>query len=297
MIGIPPIAGFISKWTLGLGALEVGQDWVLLVLLGSALLNAAYFLPLLWRGWFAETGRLARGPLGRRALRDPLDAAATALLTALLSLLVGLLARGAQPAGMEPVDRRAGVRHMSAWLWLLVPFAPLLGAALLPWLRERALPWLWLSGLPALLAALQPPVALELPWLWEVRWGADDVLTRAWLGVFRRALDLRGDLRQQQPGQRAGRLRFWMFWQLAVAGNLLIIATDALSFYLGFSAMSLSAYGLIVHRGGPGPRRAGRLYLQLAICGEMLLLAGLLLRTQAADQASSPAGRRNRSII
>ena len=26
----------------------------LLVLLGSALLNAAYFLPLLWRGWFAE---------------------------------------------------------------------------------------------------------------------------------------------------------------------------------------------------------------------------------------------------
>ncbi|OYW93380.1 MAG: ferric reductase [Pseudomonadales bacterium 32-61-5] len=41
MIGIPPIAGFISKWTLGLGALEVGQDWVLLVLLGSALLNAA----------------------------------------------------------------------------------------------------------------------------------------------------------------------------------------------------------------------------------------------------------------
>ena len=89
-----------------------------------------------------------------------------------------------------------------------------------------------------------------------------------------------------------------MFWQLAVAGNLLlIIATDALSFYLGFSAMSLSAYGLIVHRGGPGPRRraAG---LQLAICGEMLLLAGLLLRTQAADRAStSPAGRRNRSII
>ena len=70
---------------------------------------------------------------------------------------------------------------MSAWLWLLVPFAPLL-AALLPWLRERALPWLWLSGLPALLAALQPPVALELPWLGGVRWGADDVLTRAWLG-------------------------------------------------------------------------------------------------------------------
>ena len=63
---------------------------------------------------------------------------------------------------------------MNAWLWLLVPFAPLLGGALLPWLRERCLPWLWLSCLPALLATLQPPPSLELPWLWEgVRWGAD----------------------------------------------------------------------------------------------------------------------------
>jgi len=54
MIGVPPTAGFISKWYLGLGALEVGQDWVLLVLVLSGLLNAAYFLPLIYRGWFAE---------------------------------------------------------------------------------------------------------------------------------------------------------------------------------------------------------------------------------------------------
>jgi hypothetical protein len=54
---------------------------------------------------------------------------------------------------------------MNAWLWLLVPFAPLLGGVLLLWLRERSLPWLWLACAPALLAALQPPPALELPWL------------------------------------------------------------------------------------------------------------------------------------
>lgn len=54
MIGAPPIAGFISKWYLGLGALEVGQDWVILVLAGSSLLNAAYFLPILHRVWFRE---------------------------------------------------------------------------------------------------------------------------------------------------------------------------------------------------------------------------------------------------
>ena len=31
MIGVPPIAGFISKWYLGMGALEAGQNWVILV--------------------------------------------------------------------------------------------------------------------------------------------------------------------------------------------------------------------------------------------------------------------------
>jgi len=52
MIGAPPVAGFISKWYLGLGALEAGQGWVILVLAGSSLLNAAYFLPILHRAWF-----------------------------------------------------------------------------------------------------------------------------------------------------------------------------------------------------------------------------------------------------
>ncbi len=55
MIGAPPIAGFFSKWYLGLGALEAGQDWVVYVLAGSSLLNAAYFLPILHAAWFKET--------------------------------------------------------------------------------------------------------------------------------------------------------------------------------------------------------------------------------------------------
>lgn len=54
MIGVPPTAGFISKWYLGYGALDAGHDWVVLVFVLSGLLNAAYFLPLLYRGWFAK---------------------------------------------------------------------------------------------------------------------------------------------------------------------------------------------------------------------------------------------------
>lgn len=58
MIGIPPVAGFVSKWYLGWGAIEAGLYWVLGVLLLSSALNAAYFLPLIYRLWF----RPARAP-------------------------------------------------------------------------------------------------------------------------------------------------------------------------------------------------------------------------------------------
>jgi multicomponent Na+:H+ antiporter subunit D len=51
MIGVPPMAGFISKWYLGIGALETQQTWVIAVLAGSTLLNAAYFLPILHTAW------------------------------------------------------------------------------------------------------------------------------------------------------------------------------------------------------------------------------------------------------
>lgn len=52
MIGVPPLAGYISKFYLQKGAVVAGQDWVVLVLGASSLLNAAYFLPILYRAWF-----------------------------------------------------------------------------------------------------------------------------------------------------------------------------------------------------------------------------------------------------
>lgn len=52
MIGVPPVSGFTSKWFLALGALESGQMAVLVVLLTSTLLNAGYFLPIIYRAFF-----------------------------------------------------------------------------------------------------------------------------------------------------------------------------------------------------------------------------------------------------
>lgn len=90
IIGLPPLAGFVSKIYLGLGALEVGQPWVLAVLAGSTLLNAAYFLPLIYRIWFVKA---ADG----FALKDSphegsLGLIAPAVITGFAALVVGLLA-------------------------------------------------------------------------------------------------------------------------------------------------------------------------------------------------------------
>jgi multicomponent Na+:H+ antiporter subunit D len=52
VIGLPPTGGFISKWFLVLGTLEADQIVMLVVLLGSSLLNAAYFLPVVYRAFF-----------------------------------------------------------------------------------------------------------------------------------------------------------------------------------------------------------------------------------------------------
>jgi multicomponent Na+:H+ antiporter subunit D len=94
MIGVPPIAGFISKWYLGLGALETGNTWVLFVLIGSSLLNAAYFLPLLYRGWFAKppSGGWHHDNFTGGRLETHWMLLIPALFTAALSVLVGIFA-------------------------------------------------------------------------------------------------------------------------------------------------------------------------------------------------------------
>ncbi len=55
VIGLPPLCGFASKWFLVLGAMSAGKMWVLIVYLISSLLNAAYFLPIVYHAFFSES--------------------------------------------------------------------------------------------------------------------------------------------------------------------------------------------------------------------------------------------------
>lgn len=52
VIGLPPTGGFFSKWYLVLGTLQADQMPMLIVLLTSTLLNAAYFLPIVYKAFF-----------------------------------------------------------------------------------------------------------------------------------------------------------------------------------------------------------------------------------------------------
>ena len=54
MIGVPIAAGFVSKWYLALGSIEAHQVPILLVLLASTVLNAAYFLPITYKAFFEK---------------------------------------------------------------------------------------------------------------------------------------------------------------------------------------------------------------------------------------------------
>ncbi len=96
MIGIPPFAGFVSKWYLGLGAASAGADWVLVVLGISTVLNAAYFLPTLYAAWFQEPdGGWRHEPVWGGGLETRWMLLVPPLVTGAAALGAGLLAGSA----------------------------------------------------------------------------------------------------------------------------------------------------------------------------------------------------------
>jgi multicomponent Na+:H+ antiporter subunit D len=54
MIGAPPVAGFITKWNLLVGSVQAHQIGILLILIASTLLNAAYFAPITYKAFFGK---------------------------------------------------------------------------------------------------------------------------------------------------------------------------------------------------------------------------------------------------
>jgi multicomponent Na+:H+ antiporter subunit D len=83
MIGLPPAAGFVSKWFIVSAALETGQWLALGVITASTLLNAGYFLPILYKAFVnpVPEGAASHG-------EAPLSMVAALVTTAALTILM-----------------------------------------------------------------------------------------------------------------------------------------------------------------------------------------------------------------
>ncbi len=85
VIGLPPGGGFISKWFLVIGTVESGQIAMLVVLLSSTLLNAAYFLPVVYRAFFCTS---EEAMFGDQMDEAPIWCLVPLMLTAGLSIVL-----------------------------------------------------------------------------------------------------------------------------------------------------------------------------------------------------------------
>lgn len=85
MIGLPPAAGFISKWYMVSGAMA-SQHWLAVtVIVLSTLLNAGYFLPIIYRAFFVTPPADAHDhPHGEAPLLMVIALTATATATVML---------------------------------------------------------------------------------------------------------------------------------------------------------------------------------------------------------------------
>ena len=170
-------------------------------------------------------------------------------------------------------------------LALLTPLA-LLAGCFLPSIRRHVPLLLGLAPLPALLTAVwamnQPPwVFNEAHLQLTIRLDTPGAIL---LGVAALLWSAAGFYTATYLRKQPGVGRFSVYWLLTMTGSLgVFIAADLFTFYLTFALLSLAAYGLVVFDGTPKARRAGTIYLVLALLGEIFLLMGFVLFASAVD--------------
>jgi multicomponent Na+:H+ antiporter subunit D len=90
MIGLPPTAGFLGKWFMLSGAMQTGQWVAVAVIVLSTVLNAAYFLPIVYTAFFEREA----APVGAGVAHDhgeaplPIVIALTATAAATVALFL-----------------------------------------------------------------------------------------------------------------------------------------------------------------------------------------------------------------
>ncbi len=174
-------------------------------------------------------------------------------------------------------------------IWVLAVFFPLLlaGMCLIARVQEKYGCWpAALAPLPALgLAVFGADLApLEVPsFLLGMHFGFGEygryfllLMAIIWTGAgLFSACSMRHD---------PDRGSYLILFLLAMCGNLgLAVAKDVVTFYAFFSLMTFSAYSLVIHNDTPTAWKAGHIYLVMAVLGEGMLIAGLMISVHVAD--------------
>lgn len=84
VIGLPPAGGFISKWMLLNGTIASEHWEMMVVLLGSSLLNAAYFFPIVYQAFFGKSEESHSSERQEASLACTLPLCLTALVSIVL---------------------------------------------------------------------------------------------------------------------------------------------------------------------------------------------------------------------
>ena len=171
-------------------------------------------------------------------------------------------------------------------IWFLVIVLPLLAAILaasLPAGRRgtglifvgATIPALWLglvevSGVTAQWFLLETHFSLDTPrrillLLTGILWATSGLFAGSYL---------KDDTRRSE---------FSFYFGAAMAGNFgLLISAEAASFYTFFALMTFASYGLVIHSRTPFARQAARIYLVMAIIGELFLITAFYLAVKSA---------------
>ncbi|MCP3900921.1 MAG: monovalent cation/H+ antiporter subunit D family protein, partial [Desulfobacteraceae bacterium] len=86
VIGLPPSGGFYSKWYLLIGTLESEYKILMAVLLISSFLNAFYFLPIIYQGFFSKSDDEASGT--SEIKEAPVWCVVPLIITAIISVIL-----------------------------------------------------------------------------------------------------------------------------------------------------------------------------------------------------------------
>ena len=91
MVGLPPLAGFFSKWYLALGTID-NENWLFLaVILVSSLLNAVYFFRILEKVYMKNPDEADKQPA---VVEIESNEVSTSMLTPTMILAISLFVIG-----------------------------------------------------------------------------------------------------------------------------------------------------------------------------------------------------------